>query len=209
MNETKRRILDAGRELFNQYGIADVSQRRIADHLGISPGNLTYHFKKSEDITEALYFELVATMNQSMAEVKSLNYDLPYLFRLIELLTDSFYEYRFFFLDFVHIIRNHDRIRKHYAQLSAMRRREFLEAVQQLIKSQMMRKAELPGEYDFLYDRFHILADFWLSFAEIQEEGIQKKHLVNLKNMLIQSLYPYLTPQGKKVYKLVYSYKRE
>ena len=200
MNETKRRILDAGRELFNQYGVGDVSQRRIAAHLGISPGNLTYHFKKSEDILEALYFELVATMNKGMAEVKSMNYDLPYLFRMIDLMVDSFFGYRFIFLDFVQIMRNHEGIKKHYAQLSAMRKREFMEAVQQLTKNRIMRKAELPDEYDFLYERFHILADFWISTIEIRDEGVKKHHLRNSRELIIQSLYPYLTTEGKEIF---------
>lgn len=205
MNETKRRILDAGRELFNQYGVADVSQRRIAAHLSISPGNLTYHFKKSEDILEALYFELVDAMNMGMAEVKSMNYDLPHLFRMIDLMVDSFFEYRFIFLDFVQIMRNNEGIKKHYAQLSAMRKREFMEAVQQLTKNRVMRKAELPDEYEFLYERFHILADFWISTIEIRDEGVKKHHLRNSRELIIQSFYPYLTPEGKKIFLTFYN----
>ena len=197
--------MDAGRELFNRYGIGDVSQRRIAAHLGISPGNLTYHFKKSEDILEALYFELVDTMNKGMAEVKNMNYDLPYLFKLTELMVDSFFEYRFIFLDFVQIMRNNEGIKKHYAQLSAIRKREFMEAVQQLTKNQMMRKAELPDEYEFLYERFHLLADFWISTIEIRDEGVKKHHLRNSKELIIQSIYPYLTAKGKKIFLSFYN----
>lgn len=204
MNRTKRKILDAGRELFNTHGIANVSQRRISEHLGISPGNLTYHFKKSDDIIEALYYELVSSIDVAMAEIKSMNYGLPFMFRLIKILVDVFYEYRFIFLDFVHIMRNHERLRKHYEQLSVLRRQQFLEAIQFLIDSGTLRNEELPREYEFLYERFQILADFWISSVEVKEKGIEKHHLETFKKVLIQSTYSYLTKQGKKTFLAIY-----
>lgn len=204
MNETKKRILDASRDLFNQYGVAKVSQRRISEQLGISPGNLTYHFKKSEDIVEALYFELVTILNQAMEELKSLNYDLHFMIKSINLMIDSFFDYRFILLDFVQIMRNHKKIRKHYEQLSVLRQQQWMEAVKQLTEGHMMRKEELPHEYDFLYERFHILADFWISSAEIKERAVEQKHLETYKKILIQMIYPYLTNEGKTVFLSIY-----
>lgn len=205
MNKTKRKILEASRELFNQYGVGNVSQRRISEHLGISPGNLTYHFKKSEDIVEALYFELVSTIDKAMAEVKSMHYDLHFMLKLISILVDSFFEYRFILLDFVQVMRTHEKIRKHYEQLSTLRKQQFLEAVHQLIETNILRKEALPHEYEFLYDRFQLLTDFWISSVEISEEGVQKKHLEKYKKVIVQSVYPYLTENGKQAFLLIYN----
>lgn len=205
MNETKRKILDTSRALFNEYGIADVSQRRIADQLGISPGNLTYHFKRSDDIVEALYFELVAGLNLAMETLKARDYNLENLLRSINLLVERFHDYRFILLDFVQIMRRHDPICRHYAQLSVMRKQQFSEAVQHLRQAGIMREEELPHEFDFLYERFHILADFWLSTAEIREGGIRPGQLHFYKQVIIQTLYPYLTEQGKKEFLLIYN----
>jgi AcrR family transcriptional regulator len=204
MNETKRKILDASRELFNLYGLDKVSQRRIAEHLGISPGNLTYHFKKSEDIVEALYFEMVATMDGAMEEVKNMQYNLPFIFKMIDLLVECFFQYRFMLLDFVPIMRHHAKIRKHYEQLSLLRKQQFMGAIKHLRETQMIREEELPLEYEFLYDRFQILADFWISSIEIKEEGVKSLHLQRGKRLLTQSLYPYLTLEGKKAFLAVY-----
>ena len=63
MNATKQKILMKSLELFNTSGISKTSLRTISDEVGISVGNLQYHFKKREDIIEALYFQLVAKMN--------------------------------------------------------------------------------------------------------------------------------------------------
>lgn len=52
--DLKSEILETARELFNIRGYNEVSMRSIADALGISVGNLTYHFKKKEDLVEAV-----------------------------------------------------------------------------------------------------------------------------------------------------------
>lgn len=56
-DSTKNRILECACRLFKEYGYNAVSMRNIADALDISVGNLTYHFRKKEDLIEALIFE--------------------------------------------------------------------------------------------------------------------------------------------------------
>lgn len=48
------RILETARALFNERGYNEVSMRNIAEALKISVGNLTYHFKRKEDLIEAV-----------------------------------------------------------------------------------------------------------------------------------------------------------
>ena len=54
MEDTKGRILTAAAQLFEQQGYRSVSMRAIAASLGISVGNLTYHFPHKQDIATAL-----------------------------------------------------------------------------------------------------------------------------------------------------------
>lgn len=51
---TKQDIITCARRLFEQHGYNGVSMRDIARELGISVGNLTYHFKKKENLLEAM-----------------------------------------------------------------------------------------------------------------------------------------------------------
>ena len=53
----KDEILSAASLLFNERGYSDVSMRNIADALHISVGNLTYYFKKKEDLIEAVVLQ--------------------------------------------------------------------------------------------------------------------------------------------------------
>lgn len=54
MEDTRGRILTAAAQLFEQQGYRSVSMRAIAAALGISVGNLTYHFPHKQDIATAL-----------------------------------------------------------------------------------------------------------------------------------------------------------
>jgi AcrR family transcriptional regulator len=47
---TRERILDASRQLFNERGYAATTQAEIAAAVGISQGNLTYHFPTKRDL---------------------------------------------------------------------------------------------------------------------------------------------------------------
>ncbi len=52
--DLKSEILDTAGRLFDESGGNAVSMRSIADALGISVGNLTYHYKRKEDLIEAV-----------------------------------------------------------------------------------------------------------------------------------------------------------
>ncbi len=55
--DIRSEILAAARIMFGEEGYNDVSMRNIADAVGISVGNLTYHYKKKEDLIEAVIME--------------------------------------------------------------------------------------------------------------------------------------------------------
>ncbi len=58
----------------------------------------------------------------------------------------------------------------------------------------------LPNEYFFLYKRFQILGDFWISSAEVATHNLSKKMVLEYVDILNQAIYPYLTNKGKKEY---------
>ena len=52
--ETRGRILNSARRLFNEQGVGNVSMRAIASDVEISVGNLTYYFPRKKDLVSAL-----------------------------------------------------------------------------------------------------------------------------------------------------------
>ncbi len=53
--KTQDRIIHAALALFNQHGEPNITTNHIAADLGISPGNLYYHFRNKEAIIHSIF----------------------------------------------------------------------------------------------------------------------------------------------------------
>lgn len=198
MNSTKQKILTTSLELFNERGVSDVSLRTISDEMGISVGNLQYHFRKREDIIEALYFSLVEKID-GIAFVPGENM----LDAVMQISTATFtrlYENRFFLLDFVAITRKNEKIKQHYSELMQRRVNEFLQVVEVLIQHSIFREERLKNEYQGLYKRLEVISNFWFSSELIRVDSISEKCLADYRLMIAQTMYPYLTVGGREMY---------
>ena len=205
MNKTKRKILDCSLELFNEFGLPNVSQRRITSVLKISPGNLTYHFKKKEDIYETLYFEFIALVEKSIKKFLKGERNLITFSLLTEEWFDSMYAYRFIFLDITNLMRINQKISLDFQNLVATRQSLFLKIMNELVSSNRIRKEEIPDEFNFLYNRLHIVSDFYLSSLSGFSKKITEEKRSTHKKTFFLELYPYLTKKGKEEYVQIFN----
>jgi AcrR family transcriptional regulator len=87
--DTRHRILVASLLLFNEHGVPRTTINDIADEIDISPGNLHYHFRKKEDIVDALTAEFQADARKVLHPPESDNLALDdfwwFLHQLLEL----------------------------------------------------------------------------------------------------------------------------
>ena len=203
MKNTKEIILNTALSLFNSQGLAKVKLRTIANKMSISQGNLNYHFKKREDVIEALYFRLVKNINEHMSETQESENILEVLFTMSSAVMLNLYTYRFFLLDFVQIMRENNKIKVHFQELQALRERQFMTFFEILINSGLMRKEILPNEYKNLYYRLQILGDFWISAAETSKKPLTKKSISKYEEIINQTIFPYLTRKGEREYHLI------
>jgi AcrR family transcriptional regulator len=197
MKNTKELILNSALELFNSDGLSKVTLRTIANKMGISQGHLSYHYKKREILIEALYFQLVGKIDENMTNSESKQIGLKSLFVMSFMMMETFYEYRFFMLDFVQIIRGSNKIKAHYLQLTKMREAQFSLLFNLLINNGVLRKEVLTNEYLFLYKRIQILGDFWISSAQVTKKELNKTIIKEYSEIINQSIYPYLTDNCK------------
>ncbi len=202
MNSTKLKILSKARQLFNERGISNISLRDIAKELNISVGNLQYHFKKREDIIEALYFELVEKMN---AHYLITGNDLLKIFfdKSMGMMVILF-EYRFFFLNFVTIVRNNEKIKTHYRRLSKQREKESLLIINLLVEGGFLRSELLKNEYQTLFKKIELVSNFWFSSILIKSNQLQKKSIIEFSILISHSIFPYLTGKGRKRYAQIF-----
>ena len=61
---TAERILEVTLELFNRFGEPNVSTTLISAELGISPGNLYYHYPAKDELINSLYDRYERALNE-------------------------------------------------------------------------------------------------------------------------------------------------
>ncbi|MFJ4143324.1 TetR/AcrR family transcriptional regulator [Pseudomonas sp. NPDC089734] len=97
--KTRDRILECALTLFNQQGEPNVSTLEIANELGISPGNLYYHFHGKEPLVMGLFerFQVELTPLLDPPADARLNAEDYWLF--LHLIVERLSHYRFLFQD--------------------------------------------------------------------------------------------------------------
>lgn len=91
---TKDKILEKSVELFNSQGVNSVGVREIARALEISPGNMSYHFPKKEDIILALMEKMSEGNSQCFAAYVQREVSLHSFIALYEGLFSNQFGYR-------------------------------------------------------------------------------------------------------------------
>jgi AcrR family transcriptional regulator len=193
---TKEKILKTALALFNAKGTEMVTVREIAKMMGISHGNLCYHFPTTDHIIKQLYFNLVAELDAQILTMQKASGTPINMFSGARILFELLYDYKFLLLNFVDIMRRMPDIKKHYKQLQKRRKDEFKVIFAHMAAADMMRPELYPGFFDDFNVNMTILGDFWISHAEILYEGKEKDKLNNFFRVTGSILLPLLTEKG-------------
>ena len=163
--KTRDLITDTSRELFNSKGVESVSINMLAEHLGISTGNLTYHFKRRKDIMahhiEALENELMEVVSDFPYEGSAKEFVAAYA-KLFEVT----WNYRFLFNNAAHLIQNDFLSPEEYERLINHIQGVVLARIKHLTEAGLMK--EIPAPFDA-----RILSDSmwwqWLGWLEANQ----------------------------------------
>lgn len=170
------RILQSARTLFNEKGTHSVSTNHIAQHAGISPGNLYYHFKNKEAIVRALFQDLQNLWDQiyqfpENPTLKDINHMLIRNYQML-------WEYRFFYRETLSLLQQDPELAQQYQQVRARGMQDFHGLCLLLMQQGLMK--DLPAErITMLAEACWMVTDFWpthleLSGRTLSEETIQE-----------------------------------
>lgn len=194
---TKERILTAARELFNQHGTEPITTRHVAKELGMSHGNLCYHYPSREALITALYFQLVGEFDRQLGSMQGKPVSIRNLFNSLEQTFQVQHQYRFLMLDFAGIMRRIEPIRTHFRKLFEQRKLQLLFLLNQLVAQGLMQPELRPGQFGHYLTHFYILTDFWLAEAEILYQGPESEKVRHYVETFAFMLLPMLTEKGK------------
>jgi AcrR family transcriptional regulator len=197
---TRARIRDCARRLMNERGFAGVSVRSIAAAAGIAHGNLCYHYANVERIVEALIEELAADSDARLARMDLSAPPLRLLVDAQRAVFTSMVEYRFFFLDYVAIVRALPQLRAQLAAIKQRREQQFLGLLMGLRAAGLMRAEARRGADRTLFAQYDLVADFWISQAEVVFGGPTAAAQRHYERLAFELLTPQLTDEGLRQY---------
>lgn len=196
MSKRKSDILEAARKLFNEKGISAIATRDIANELYISQGNLTYHFPQKAQLIEALYFEMIGKL-ESITGQSGLQ--LPDLEMVLAWTIDQGKiqeAYRFLWLDFARIKREHPTIEQHFSAMIDLQKTQF-SMLTQVLQNQGILDSSLGGEaIHWLFEQVLVLGNFWPHAAEVFHP--LQSRTTHYAFLTLSPLLPYMTPKGRQ-----------
>jgi len=205
MKNAKQKILDTSRHLFNDLGFSQVTIRMIANKLDISSGNLNYHFRKREDILEALYFEMVEVFDQRIERLGDKEISLKLMQADIQASMQRMVDYRFFWTDLYYLLKANEEVKNHFMAVKTERVNGYKVVFEVLINQKILKKPSFAQEYLFLIDRMIDYSNTWLYASTLYENKKSTKEVVEMASFqLLAMLYPYLTNAGQKDFKTLF-----
>ncbi|MDF1695305.1 MAG: TetR/AcrR family transcriptional regulator [Saprospiraceae bacterium] len=198
MKKTKQSILDSARKLFNQSGYSRVTIRMIAQELNMSSGNLNYHFKKREDILEALYFEMVETFDERVKSLGQQDITLAHMKSQITSSMERMLDYQFFWTDLYFLLQSSESIQTHFQNVRADRLNGYQFVFNKLVQDKMMRMADYPNEHLYVIHRMLDYSNTWIYVSSIYSHQMKTSELIDLACFQLMSMMDsLLTEKGK------------
>lgn len=199
--KTRDKILAIALELFNKYGVPNVTLRRIAAELKMSQGNLNYHFKLREDIIEALYNQLMEVFNTEKAKLDTEEMNFQFVLDSTRAGMEALFRYRFLMIDFNQNMRENPKLHEQFMQLEQIRKQTYLYSFNLAITAGIMRAPAFKTEYEGLNERIRVFSDYWIASAAVynepEETTVDKYH-----GLLVEMFFPYFTKDAQREFLL-------
>lgn len=195
----KEKIKIQAISIFNSNGISNVSMKQIADSLGISAGNLSYHYKTKAILLNCIYEEMHAS-SLGFILPKNSYITLHHFEKMMLQFGDLQFKYSFFFNEIVHIGRNYPNVAKLYTVTTMQRFKEGKTLIDYYIETNRLNPENKQIDYNKLIHSFWMISTFWQSQRQViknAEYTINQCHFIEL---LWNILIPYLTEKGLEEY---------
>jgi AcrR family transcriptional regulator len=124
---TAERILDTTLELFNRFGEPNVSTTLISAELGISPGNLYYHYPAKEELITKLYDRYDEALTALLRAADDVS-DVEDAWLFFHMLFELIWSYRFLYRDLNDLLSNNRKLETHF-QFVLQRKTRAVQAV--------------------------------------------------------------------------------
>lgn len=176
-SKTKEKILRTALGLFNNEGEAAVSSVDIASVLGMSPGNLYYHYKGKDEIIVALFAdfedEIRQVLSAAIREPLKLEDNWVYLYIIFE----EIFDFRFFYKNQSELVNRIPALRAKFARILSLKEQTAFSLLSSLEDGGHLKFND--GEKAALAGRLAQHFTFWLQYHDLRFGTAPPKSLID------------------------------
>jgi len=194
---TAERILEVSLDLFNRFGEPNVSTTLISAELGISPGNLYYHYPAKDELINSLFARYEKALGELLGAADGVrNVEDAWFF--LHSLFEIIWEHRFLYRDLNDLLSKNRLLETRFQGVLKSKTR----AIRALL-SGMNRSGALDIDARDVEGTAHcmvVLLTYWLSYEYVRdprhalEPSNAQQALLRGAQHVLKLLVPYLEP---------------
>jgi AcrR family transcriptional regulator len=163
---TAERILEVSLELFNRFGEPNVSTTLISAELGISPGNLYYHYPAKDELINTLFDRYEKALGEILPAAEGVeNVEDAWLF--FHMLFELIWAYRFLYRDLNDLLSKNRRLETHFQFVLKNKARAMHGVLDGLSRFGVARLS--GAEAAPLATSMVVVVTYWLSFEYVRD----------------------------------------
>jgi len=163
---TAERILEVTLDLFNRFGEPNVSTTLISAELGISPGNLYYHYPAKDELINTLFDRYERALNELLHAADNVrNVEDAWLF--FHMLFELIWQYRFLYRDLNDLLSKNRRLETHFQFVLKNKSRAVRSVLDGLSRHSAVRLN--ASEAEPVATAMVVVLTYWLSYEYVRD----------------------------------------
>src|SRR3989338_176512 len=163
----RERILETSLALFNEFGEPNVTTQLISDEMGISPGNLYYHFHSKDEIIESLFADFERGIEEALTAPTRRPPNVEDIWLFLHLIFEGIWKFRFLYRDINELLSRNRILETHFKRIVAHKVRTAATICRGLVATGDMRATS--AEIQALAINMTVVATYWLSFEFVSD----------------------------------------
>lgn len=208
---TAERILEVTLDLFNRFGEPNVSTTLISAELGISPGNLYYHYPAKDELINSLFDRYERSLTELLQAADAVrNVEDAWLF--FHMLFELVWRYRFLYRDLNDLLSKNRHLETHFQHVLQHKERAVRDVLGGLARGAAVQIDRADAEP--VATAMVVVCTYWLSYEYVRdprralEPETAGAALLRGAAHVLALVSPYLEPAAKEhLTRLLQSYR--
>ncbi|MDO6764332.1 TetR/AcrR family transcriptional regulator [Agarivorans sp. 1_MG-2023] len=204
--KTKDKIIHTSLQLFNERGERQITTNHIAAELGISPGNLYYHFGNKQEIIRSIFQLYVEQLENSFRPHADQLLSLDHLTQYLDASFELMWRFRFMYANLLELLARDPELETQYQNMQLELSNWSRDILLQLKDSRFISGDDaIMAE---LADSVKFIIGAWIGYQSAQLKGgeITKPRLYQGVLKILFTLRPYFTEESMSIYQRLYDH---